>query len=280
MPMEISGTAPVTIPDPLSEGVRRRPPWSPNTAAAITFLFGPFSGALITALSLQRMGNALKARWVFGLGVAGTIAFVILLNEVSSRFVFLAINLGLALLFRHLQTADFEAWQAADAFRYPASGWRAAGWGVVGLALFLVLFLAVLGGFSEAPAFGLSVSSPTSFTAGEKIAFSFTLRNPGPSEMRLYSLDLGEEIGRHLNVTASDPPYVEREAIAFGQGMSYIFRRPIPPGEDLEVRFQATVLREAPVRSQVSVCIDTAVRCTDFEIELPVQGEEASRNSP
>ena len=126
-------------------------PWRPKIAGRIAFFFGPIAGALVVIISLRRMGYQERARKVMllalGLAVAdATILFFV--PDAFSRLVGLAAEIGFRLIFPAFMEKEFAEWEATHASVMPCNGWKAIGWGLVGMVLFLLIVFVVFLGLS------------------------------------------------------------------------------------------------------------------------------------
>ena len=126
-------------------------PWRPKIAGRIAFFFGPIAGALVVIISLRRMGYQERARKVMllalGLAVAdATILFFV--PDAFSRLVGLAAEIGFRLIFPAFMEKEFAEWEATHASVKPFNGWKAIGWGLVGMVLFLLIVFVVFLGLS------------------------------------------------------------------------------------------------------------------------------------
>jgi hypothetical protein len=123
-----------------------RAPFRPAVAGRIAFWFSPIAGALVSVISLRRMNWPAKANRVFLFTVIAAIGLSILLLLIPhgpGRLVGLLSELAFWLVFPRIQHQEFEDWQKAHPDVPPSTGWRAIGWGLVGLLLFLLIFLLI-----------------------------------------------------------------------------------------------------------------------------------------
>ncbi len=128
-----------------------KPPFTPGTAGRIAFFFGPLAGALVSAISLRRMRHPEKARKVttMALLAAALLALILVfIPEGLSRIVGLAAEAAFYVTFQTIQESEFAEWQIANVSMQPSSGWKAIGWGLIGLCLFLMIVLVVVFGLS------------------------------------------------------------------------------------------------------------------------------------
>lgn len=123
-----------------------KPPFRPQVAGRIAVFFGPVAGALVSVISLRRMGLPLKAkrtlRWTL-LATAVLAAVLLATPDVYGRVIGLGAEISFYLFYPRLQQAEYAAWQSAHTDVEPSNGWRAVGWGIIGLVLFFVIFIVV-----------------------------------------------------------------------------------------------------------------------------------------
>lgn len=122
------------------------PPFRPGVAGRIAFVFGPIAGAMVSVISLRRMAHPAKAKRILLLTLlaAVVVAIVVILTpDYLGRVLGLAMELVFYLVYPVLQEKEFGEWQAAHPEVQPSNGWRALGWGFAGLALLLVIVIAV-----------------------------------------------------------------------------------------------------------------------------------------
>lgn len=123
-------------------------PFGPKVAGRIAFFFGPIAGALLSVVSLRRMGYPLRSRRILSrtvLAAALLAVVLILIPDVLGRAVGLAAEIASYLIYPRIQEAEFAQWQNAHPGMQPSSGWGALGWGFAGLLLFVVVgFLIIL----------------------------------------------------------------------------------------------------------------------------------------
>ena len=92
------------------------------------------------------MGLPLKAKRVllWTLLAAAVLAAILQATpDIYGRAVGFGAEISFYLFYPRLQEAEYAAWQSAHADIEPSNGWRAMGWGIVGLVLFLAIFIAV-----------------------------------------------------------------------------------------------------------------------------------------
>ena len=123
-----------------------KPPFRPHVAGRIAFFLGPIADALVSVISLRRMGCPLKAKrvllWTM-LATAVLAAVLLATPDIYGRAVGFGAEISFYLFYPRLQEAEYAAWQSAHADIEPCNGWSAVGWGIAGLVLLLVIFIAV-----------------------------------------------------------------------------------------------------------------------------------------
>jgi hypothetical protein len=120
----------------------RKPPFGRKTAGWMVFFFGPIAGSLVASISLRRLGHAEKGKKIllFTLLASVPIAVVLMLTPSAlSRFVGIGIEAGAFAIFSKIQDREFAEWQSAHPELTPTSGWKALGWGLLGLIMFVVI---------------------------------------------------------------------------------------------------------------------------------------------
>lgn len=108
----------------------------------MAFFFGPIAGASVSIVSLRRMRHPEKAKRVFlwTLLAATLLAVVLLVTpDGLGRLIGLASEFIFYFIFPRIQDHEFEEWQGAHPDVPPSNGWKALGWGVLGLFLFLAI---------------------------------------------------------------------------------------------------------------------------------------------
>lgn len=112
----------------------------------MAFWFSIFAGALVSVISLRRMGHPQKAKKVFWITllaaiVAATILFLI--PDALGRLVALGMEGVWFVAFPRIQDREFAQWQGAHSDVTPSNGWKALGWGFLGLLMFFVVLIVV-----------------------------------------------------------------------------------------------------------------------------------------
>jgi hypothetical protein len=119
-----------------------KPPFRPGVAGRIAFFFGPIAGALVSVISLRRMGYPVKAKRVFlwTLVAASILAIALILTpDIFGRVIGFAAEIAFYMILPRLQENEFAEWQAIHIDPEPSNGWNAVGWGFAGLILFLLV---------------------------------------------------------------------------------------------------------------------------------------------
>jgi hypothetical protein len=131
---------------PVLPAERLVPPFNPKVAGRIAFWFGPIAGALVSVVSLRRTGHPLRARQVlrWTIAVAAVLSFIlILLPDALSRLFGLIAEITFWSVYPKLQEDEFAIWETANPGVEPSNGWKALGWGFLGLLLFLVVTMLI-----------------------------------------------------------------------------------------------------------------------------------------
>lgn len=132
---------------PVLPAERIAPPFRPKVAGRIGFWFGPIAGAFVSVVSLRRTGHPLRARQVlrFTMAIAVVLSLVlVVLPDALARLFGLAAEITFYSVYPKLQEDEFAIWQTANPGVEPSNGWKALGWGFLGLVLFFVIGTLVL----------------------------------------------------------------------------------------------------------------------------------------
>jgi hypothetical protein len=119
-----------------------KPPYGPKVAGRMAFFFGPIAGALVTVVNLRRTGHPVKAKRIFLWTLLATAvlgAILILLPDLLGRLAGLAAEIAFYCVYPPLQENEFNEWQAEHPEVPPSNGWKALGWGLLGIVLFLLV---------------------------------------------------------------------------------------------------------------------------------------------
>jgi len=136
-PESSSYTVGPTLPAELT-----KPPFRPGVAGRIGFFFGPIAGAFVASINLGRMGQPEKASKVrsYTFLVAIIVVIVIMLiPDVLGHIVGLGLEVASLMVFPRIQDASFAEWQRVNSGIEPANGWKAIGWGFLGLIIFVAI---------------------------------------------------------------------------------------------------------------------------------------------
>lgn len=129
-----------------STGREAREPWRPRVAGIIGLIFGPIAAALVAFENFKRLGQTRKGAntlWITILGSVVYFAFILEFEiEQTESLGKLIVNFICPFLFPALQKTDYEKWETSN-IDEPDNGWSATGWGVLGLALFVAIGIAV-----------------------------------------------------------------------------------------------------------------------------------------
>jgi len=121
-------------------------PYRPRVAGKMAFFFGPVAGAIVSVINLRRFGYPVKARRVllWTLLAAVVLAVVLVLTpDLLGRAIGLAADIAFFKVYASIQEKEFADWQSANPGIEPQNGWKALGWGVAGLVLFIVIIILV-----------------------------------------------------------------------------------------------------------------------------------------
>jgi hypothetical protein len=121
-----------------------KPPFRPQAAGTIGFFFSVVAGALVSVISLRRMGHSQKAKkifWITMLGAMLVAATLILIPDALGRLVGLGLEGVWYFVFPKIQDQEFREWEATHKDVMPSSGWKALGWGFVGLGVFFAIII-------------------------------------------------------------------------------------------------------------------------------------------
>jgi hypothetical protein len=123
-----------------------KPPFRPKVAGRIGFWFSIFAGALVSVISLRRMGHPQKAKkviWITLLTATLAATVLIMIPDALGRLVGLGMEVVWYIVFPKIQDQEFRQWEATHNDVIPSNGWKALGWGFLGLAMFLVVGVAM-----------------------------------------------------------------------------------------------------------------------------------------
>jgi hypothetical protein len=136
----------------------------------------------------------------------------------------------------------------------------------------LAVILAIGGGslvyaLGDAPAdVDVEVSGPENVAVGESFTIDFAITNTALSVQTLDDIDLDADAVDSLAIVSSEPSFIE--ATRSGDTHTYWFEREITPGSTLNVSFTAVASEAGTYPLWISVCINSAWSCTDFEAEV------------
>ncbi len=134
-----------TLGPPLPQEMSK-PPFRPKAAGTIGFFFSFIAGAVVSVISLRRMGHSQKAKrilWITMLGAVPLATILMLIPAAFGRFFGIGLEVASLLIFPKIQDQEFSQWQAAHPEVVPSSGWKALGWGFAGLAAFFAIAMAM-----------------------------------------------------------------------------------------------------------------------------------------
>jgi hypothetical protein len=123
-----------------------KPPFRPQVAGTVGFFFSVIAGALVSVISLRRMGHSQKAKklfWVTMLSATLMATILILEPPAQVRIFVLCLEGVCYFVFPKMQGQEFRQWEATHPDIAPSSWWKALGWGLAGLAAFFAIALAM-----------------------------------------------------------------------------------------------------------------------------------------
>ena len=123
-----------------------KPPFRPKVAGIIGFAFGIVAGALVSAINLRRMGHTQKAKkvmWISLLAAVVVAAIILLIPDALERPVGLAIEAAWYFIFPKVQDREFSQWLATHNDISPSNGWKAMGWGFLGIVMLFAIAVAL-----------------------------------------------------------------------------------------------------------------------------------------
>jgi hypothetical protein len=142
---------------------------------------------------------------------------------------------------------------------------------LVGL-LGLVAGLFVLDRMTEAPKdIEVLVTVPSRVARDQEFTIEVQVRNTGSAARELNSLDVADEYLAGVAIRGSEPPYRDTLHVPIDNSYSYEFRKPIPPGGALVVRFRAVGLKAGDHSGDVDVCVDSGGTCTSHLLRTMVE---------
>ncbi len=150
-------------------------------------------------------------------------------------------------------------------------------WIIVGVLVLLlvgcgVCFVTGVGGVllatREPEQVALEVQAPTHGQVGEDIVVNIVIHNQANRSRVLDSIDLDDSLLNGLKVMETRPRTTD---IVPGAGFtSYYFEAPIPPAGSLPVRLVLRAQQPGLYQGDVDVCIDSAVRCTTYTLNIQI----------
>jgi hypothetical protein len=129
-----------------------KPPWKPRVSGRMGFWFGPLAGGIVAFVNLRRLGARRKANLTL-LSTLATLILVLViliyvipynLLRILDKFIVLGIEVAGFKIFPSIQSKDFETWQVNHPGANTANGWKAMGWGILGLLSYFALIVLVV----------------------------------------------------------------------------------------------------------------------------------------
>ena len=148
----MEGTYVVHINRPREQFLYRRPgaaetptpPFRPGVAGRMAFFFGPIAGAFVASINLRRMGQPDKASKVRSYTFLIAVIFgivILVIPDVLGRLLGLGGEIASYAIFPRIQDESFNEWQRTNPGIEPSSGWKAIGWGLIGLLIFMAILI-------------------------------------------------------------------------------------------------------------------------------------------
>jgi hypothetical protein len=257
------------------------PPWKPWVSGLLGFLFGPVSAAIVSYVSLRRLGAPRKAAWVLALTLVGCAplgALPYLYPDAAMDAIFQFIGNAVSpLLYPALQRRDFTNWQKENPTSEPRSAWRAVAWGPVGFVVFLALGLLGASPWlltEKVEGIELSWEFPNRIVAGEEFRLELGIHNTADTPQLLKVMNLDQTFLRHISILSTEPGFKRSDTRLFPPLRSYTFDIPIPPGEVLRIEVQAMPKTAGEHRSDLGLCITSETNCMSWD--LTIEAREAN----
>lgn len=147
-----------------------------------------------------------------------------------------------------------------------------------GLLCLIAAVVAGLGGVAffdwlmeEPENVSIDVGTPVMATLGETFVLQVNIENLAQEAQVLDSIDIADTYLEGLSIQRAEPPFTESYAIALVEYQSYTFRRDIPPGETLAVRFYVVPTRAGDFGGDIDVCIGSGSSCLTFIVRTVVE---------
>ncbi|HEV2021110.1 MAG TPA: hypothetical protein VGQ94_01130 [Terriglobales bacterium] len=246
-------------------------------SGVIGFLFGPIAAAIVAFINLRRLGQRRKAVLTLGATGLGSVLFFVALYwipEGAAKGVGEVVQLISIFLFPFLQKDGFEHWEAANPGIEPSNGWKATGWGLLGLVLLLavaVVGLASLLVSEKVENVNVYISGPAKVGQGEEFVFAVEVENTAAKAQLLSSIDFDSGFLEKAEILKTDPSFKSSESVPLTQARTYIFETPIPPKGKMRVQFHARGRKADYFSPVVSVCIDSPTNCAEFQRKVPAE---------
>ncbi len=87
--------------------------------------------------------RANRVLWVTACSLVAVAAILFFIPNSLVRIVGIGVEGAFCVAFYLVQDREFREWEATHMGTTPSNGWRALGWGIVGILLFLVIAFAV-----------------------------------------------------------------------------------------------------------------------------------------
>jgi hypothetical protein len=116
----------------------------------------------------------------------------------------------------------------------------------------------------------VSVEAPPRVARDQEFAITVRVRNTAGKPCVLDSLDVADEYLAGVAIRSSEPPFKDTMHLPIDNSNSYEYKKTIPPGQDLVVRFRAVALRPGDHSGDIDVCVDWGGNCTSHPLRTMV----------
>ncbi len=129
------------------ETITGRPPIHPYIVGIIGFIFGPMAGGIVTYINFKTFGQKSKAIVTLLITVIGTFALLFFLYKLPENAPSTVSGIGNVvsfLFFPTIQWFDYEKWRRNNPGVATYTGWKAAGWGIMGFIVKFIMSLIII----------------------------------------------------------------------------------------------------------------------------------------
>jgi hypothetical protein len=253
-------------------------PYKASVCWLIAWFFGPLAGAIVTFISLRRIGLRRQADWTLRLTILGC-ALYFVASMKSSYFAETihgwrqVVWMVPGLLYFILVKGYLEEWQPSPAAAPAGAAWSLL-WGVIGLVSFAALFLIVFVGLSVAWPFprdiNVRVSAPQAVSKGSPFVFTVELENTAERPEWLESITLDRDFFKSIDVLRADPPFNNSTTLLFGTH-SYEFQKTVSAKSKLQIQFQGQAREPGECTEEIRVCMNVPSRCKSLQATIAVK---------